>query len=1053
MPAVLTHKTIMLMARERLKTIHDQLNAKLLRAGAKTDLEHRVMWLADTAYKMMSDTTLAQRGVIFPEGAVYATPLGLGVSPYSVMGSMGPDITAFSALFARGQGWVFDTVHKGNPDENREPVVARTTDFAIEFWNQISNHRAANPPRATDGDMANMRAYVLGHLCHVAGDVISHPFIHDLEWHLGNQSRAKFSHAGGEASLDAAVAQRLLLRRSTREGQDWDKWWPTRDEVPEVFFAAYTETLDMLYQARSAEQRPKGFGDFEQKFLDRKPPPLTVDFIKDGYHLYRHGILSIGYGWSYGNWFGMLTPMIVPLSLAIALSGALPHSRDFFTHELSEVGERAWFEIVTLPLAVGTIIPIIYGAWAASLSTKGIEGLTGSGLAFAILNFIAAVAFFATVGVSDQDLPPWVRWVFLFGPLVSIPLVFTIIGAANLGRDAAKMQGGLALGVYGLPFIIWAAFMVIFLIVVAGLGSLASFLANKAADESHSNAGDILGVIFYVLGMLIFSAILIAIWIIAPKKLRDAKIPELPKPFPADRPHYVRLFDDSTLGHDPAQNAPTARQLFYPSARRPLLKLWWNGAADLYVRSEQRQLVFATNEAGTAGRVVVPAPVVPVTVQDLKVYLETQVTNLKAIVVFPGDAAKETFLPTGALFSEDIDEDEEEKGYPDDVAKFTKLKKAEGDAAYVLRHADKPYQAIRFGQRGPVAVGNPQEELVPGPGKVTSAGTTVTGTGTMFGFLFDVGDQIAVANSARVVTQIHSDTSLEISAPFDPNVTNADKYLRLGPNDELSPGPGTLTSDDEEVTGTGTRFRGYFSPGDFILVGHQLREVVAIASDTRLTVADEFDSDLDGAIYSRIASRQERLEGYRYVAAATGVAAVDGDTVMDFAADFAALLCMGMAPHLLPVERRTVPSLAGAHAAAGGAAVDPAVAKVYQVFRNWSLDRRRLNEWRMLVAGGARTEKGAAADYDAAMPNPQPPEADWKGDRVVTAGEPTANAEGWVPVLRQWLSRVTQTNVANPAAADATNAAVPAGAQASNLQLSQALAFLLDLKAPTNLAP
>jgi zinc dependent phospholipase C len=1050
-PAVLTHKTIMLMARERLRTIADSLNAKLLRAGPKSDLEHRVMWLADTAYKMMSDGgSLSKRGVLFPEGAVYGTPLGKDVSPYAVMGSMGPDITAFSALFARGQSWVFDTVHKGNPDENREPVVARTTDFAIEFWNQISLQAAANPPRATKGQLDMMRAYVLGHLCHVAGDVISHPFIHDLEWHLGNQSRAKFSHAGGEASIDAAVAQRILLRRSTRQGQEWDKWWPTRDEVPEVFFAAYTDTLDALYHARSdAPSRPPGFGDFEQKFKDRKPPSLTVDFIKDGYHLYRHGILSIGYGWSYGNWFGMLTPMIVPLSLAIGLSGALPHSRDFFTKALSEVGERAWFEIVTLPLAVGTIIPIVYGAWVASLSTKGIEGLTGSGLAFAILNFIAAVAFFATVGVSDQDMAPWVRWVFLFGPLVTIPLVFTIIGAANLGRDAAKMQGGLALGVYGLPFLLWVAFMLIFLIVVAGLGSLASFLADKAAGESNSNAGDILGVIFYVLGMLIFTALLIVLWVVAPKKLRDAKIPELPKPFPADRPHYVRLFDDSTLGHDPALNAPTSKQLFYPSARRPLLKLWWNGAGDRYVRSEQRQLVFATDENG-GGRVVVPVPVMPVTVQDLKAYLEDRVAGLKAVIAFPDDGPRETFLPTGAMFSEDVDESKEEAGYPDDVAKLTKLKKAEADASYVLRHADKPYQALRFGQRGPVEVGNPQEEMVPGPGTVTTAGTTVTGHGTIFGFLFDKGDQIVIASQARVVTLISSDTTMEVSAPFDPNVTSEEPYLRLGPSDEFSPGVGTVASSGEDVTGTNTRFLRFFSVGDFMLVGHQLREVVAVTSDTQLKVADKFNSNLDGAVYTRLASRQERLEGYKYVAAAAGANTVGGSSVMDFAADFAALLCMGMAPHLLSQEKRTVPSLAGAHAAAGGAAIDPAVAKVYQVFRNWSLDRRRLNEWRMLVAGGARSEKATRAEYDASMPDPQPPEADWKGDRVVTDGEPTSNAQGWVPVLRQWLARVT---TANPAAADATNAAAPGADQLSNLQLSQALAFLLDLKAPTLLQP
>lgn len=166
---------------------------------------------------------------------------------------------------------------------------------------------------------------------------------------------------------------------------------------------------------------------------------------------------------------------------------------------------------------------------------------------------------------------------------------------------------------------------------------------------------------------------------------------------------------------------------------------------------------------------------------------------------------------------------------------------------------------------------------------------------------------------------------------------------------------------------------------------------------------------------------------------------------MDFAADLAVLLCLGMTPHLLPATERRVPSLAGKHAAVGGAAVDATVGKVYQVFRNWSLDRRRLNEWRMMVAGGARSEKATSNEYDAAMTQPQPPAADWAAANVVTAGEPVANAQGWVPVLRQWMARV--------ATGDATAAAAPAAGGPSNLALSQAMAFLLDLKPPTRLAP
>jgi hypothetical protein len=191
---------------------------------------------------------------------------------------------------------------------------------------------------------------------------------------------------------------------------------------------------------------------------------------------------------------------------------------------------------------------------------------------------------------------------------------------------------------------------------------------------------------------------------------------------------------------------------------------------------------------------------------------------------------------------------------------------------------------------------------------------------------------------------------------------------------------------------------------------------------------------------------EEERDGYTYVAkTAVGQGEGPENTVMDYAADVAALLCMGMVP-MLSEAGRTVPELSGKFSALGsapGAAIDPSLKKVYQVFRNWSLDRRRVNEWRMLVAGGARSEKSSPDQYDAAMP--QPPGADWAAGalELMAAGEATANAQGWVPTLRQWLSRVATESAVNPTP--------PRAGAPSTLELSHALAFLLDLKPPVPL--
>src|SRR6185295_19032214 len=103
-----------------------------------------------------------------------------GVSTYAVMGSMGPDITAFSAVMVEGNGWIFDTVHKGSPDGNLEWVHAGTTDLALVFWEKVRDALHRDFPlgdverdRKREQALARMRAYVLGHLAHVAGDSIS----------------------------------------------------------------------------------------------------------------------------------------------------------------------------------------------------------------------------------------------------------------------------------------------------------------------------------------------------------------------------------------------------------------------------------------------------------------------------------------------------------------------------------------------------------------------------------------------------------------------------------------------------------------------------------------------------------------------------------------------------------------------------------------------------------------------------------------------------------------------------------------------------------------
>jgi hypothetical protein len=111
---------------------------------------------------------------------------------------------------------------------------------------------------------------------------------------------------------------------------------------------------------------------------------------------------------------------------------------------------------------------------------------------------------------------------------------------------------------------------------------------------------------------------------------------------------------------------------------------------------------------------------------------------------------------------------------------------------------------------------------------------------------------------------------------------------------------------------------------------------------------------------------------------------------------------------------------------------------VFQVFRNWNLDRRRINEWKMLVAGGGLSEKrGNPSGVDAALP-PLPGGWTMFADR----GEDTANRQGWVGLLRSWVDMARRPETDTKA-----DVAFKPG-DPSNLDLSRALAFLLDARDP-----
>ena len=168
-------------------------------------------------------------------------------------------------------------------------------------------------------------------------------------------------------------------------------------------------------------------------------------------------------------------------------------------------------------------------------------------------------------------------------------------------------------------------------------------------------------------------------------------------------------------------------------------------------------------------------------------------------------------------------------------------------------------------------------------------------------------------------------------------------------------------------------------------------------------------------------------------------------SALGLGSELGALLAMGAAP---TISDTGIPPAAGGHLPTLAGAGEHAT-EVYQVFRRWNLDDRRVNEWRMLVAGGAASERRAGGtDYHDGLRAHATP-ASYASPAA--AGEDLANRMGWLPLWRAWLKMaadVTADSSATTAQPYTPYVTFADGhrAQPTNAQLSEAVRFLLDLR-------
>ena len=153
---------------------------------------------------------------------------------------------------------------------------------------------------------------------------------------------------------------------------------------------------------------------------------------------------------------------------------------------------------------------------------------------------------------------------------------------------------------------------------------------------------------------------------------------------------------------------------------------------------------------------------------------------------------------------------------------------------------------------------------------------TVTGVGTLFKSEIKVNDQINVANEIKTVTAISSDTQLTVNSNW--LQTSGSVYTVKPLSSQTTDGSGKISFDPDniKITGNGTAFIKQINIGDTITAAKNDRTVVAVISDTELTVDNPWPVFGDEASYKITPQTTPPFTGQGAVVVVKGNASVTG---------------------------------------------------------------------------------------------------------------------------------------------------------------------------------
>ena len=292
MPAYLTHAQVFIEMVAWLALIREKIDARRKLRG--TDplgaLDERFYYLAGRVLDHLENPVPSLATATMPVAHI-KNGVGDGLAQFGFVGSLGPDFAAASYILAMNQRWASATMHNGAP--RRAWVDAKSTTFILKLLERLEREESAGRIDATQ--RRNMVAYALGHLSHIAADVVLHPAVHQLTWNAQRGSLDPLEQQLLEVAIDAKLAKSYFQRTDLNDDiQSWTDYYLDTGDFKEPL-GTLMEQLSGAFKDTYGDVRPNQPVCGLSNASECLAPTVDKAFLMDGYRNTVNWALDAGY--------------------------------------------------------------------------------------------------------------------------------------------------------------------------------------------------------------------------------------------------------------------------------------------------------------------------------------------------------------------------------------------------------------------------------------------------------------------------------------------------------------------------------------------------------------------------------------------------------------------------------------------------------------------------------------------------------------------------------------------------------------------------------------